>query len=296
MAGPACDDQALAKARRAFARQMLASAGIDSDPPLEQAFATVARERYLGPPPWRMTAGGGFRLVSSHDPIRLYEDELVVLAPERGINNGSPSLHARWLHQAAVRPGDRVAHIGAGTGYYTALLAELVGREGHVLAVELGSVLAGLARDNLAHLPQVTVIEGDGADWPKAGVDLVYVNFLIPRPADAWINHLNPDGRLILPLGVTAGRCGWRGQGAYGAALMIRRRPKGFAAIWLGSVSFVAGEGVLARPPEGSDALRAALRKGGEQRIRSLVWGQPASPERCWLVGNGWALSRDEPD
>lgn len=296
MAGTTCDDRALAKARQAYARQMLAIAGIDSDPPLEQAFATVARERYLGPPPWRMTAGRGYRLVPAHDPIRLYEDELVALAPERGINNGSPSLHARWLHQAAVRPGDRVAHIGAGSGYYTALLAELVGREGHVLAVEFSAGLAALSRDNLAHLAQVTVIEGDGADWPKAGVDLVYVNFLVPRPADAWIEHLNPDGRLILPLGAAADRYGWCGQGARGAALLIRRRPKGFAATWLGAVSFVAGEGLLTRSPDGSDALRAALRKGGEQRIRSLVWGQPASPERCWLVGTGWALSRDEPD
>ena len=80
-------------------------------------------------------------------------------APERGVNNGSPSLHAGWLHALSLRDGERVAHVGAGTGYYTAILAELVGRKGRVLAIEFDPALTEAARANLADRPNVTVIE-----------------------------------------------------------------------------------------------------------------------------------------
>jgi protein-L-isoaspartate(D-aspartate) O-methyltransferase len=76
----------------------------------------------------------------------VYQDMLFALASQRGVNNGSPSLHARCLHALSLREGERVAHIGAGTGYYTALIAHLVGAEGHVLAVEFDPALADLAR------------------------------------------------------------------------------------------------------------------------------------------------------
>ena len=118
------DDRELATVRRAYARQMLALAGIRDAPRLEQAFATVAREAFLGPPPWRIVAQfGGYHVLPSAEPVLAYQDVRFALAPECGVNNGQPSLHARWLHHAGPRDGDRVAHIGAGTGYYTALLS-----------------------------------------------------------------------------------------------------------------------------------------------------------------------------
>jgi protein-L-isoaspartate(D-aspartate) O-methyltransferase len=48
------DEAALAIVRRAYARQMLAVAGVE-DAALEAAFATVRRERFIGPPPWQIT-------------------------------------------------------------------------------------------------------------------------------------------------------------------------------------------------------------------------------------------------
>jgi protein-L-isoaspartate(D-aspartate) O-methyltransferase len=41
-------------------------------------------------------------------------------------------------------------------------MAEVVGREGHVTAIEVDSELASRARDNLNDFPNVEVIEGDG--------------------------------------------------------------------------------------------------------------------------------------
>ncbi|WP_390887876.1 hypothetical protein [Comamonas antarctica] len=51
-------------------------------------------------------------------------------------------LHARWLHALQPRAGEVVAHIGAGKGYYTSILSQLVGPRGKVLAVECDAKLA----------------------------------------------------------------------------------------------------------------------------------------------------------
>ena len=42
------------------------------------------------------------------------------IVPERGLNNGMPSYHAPLIASAAIRSGEYVVHVGAGTGYYTA--------------------------------------------------------------------------------------------------------------------------------------------------------------------------------
>ena len=45
----------------------------------------------------------------------------------RGINNGQPSLHGKSIAALELKEGEMVVQIGAGAGYYTAILAELVG-------------------------------------------------------------------------------------------------------------------------------------------------------------------------
>lgn len=287
----------LAVIRRAYARQMLAAAGIPENARLEEAFAAVPRERFLGDPPWRMSRGPrGYDDVSSRDPAVLYQDTLFALASERGVNNGSPSLHARCLHELALQPGERVAHIGAGTGYYTALIAHLVGPDGHVVAVEFDPVLAERARANLADRPNVTVIGGDGAEWPHEPVDGVYVNFSVTRPAEAWVEHLKPGGRLIFPLGVPRPKPSpWGGTHAlHGAGLCVTRQEGGFSVRWLGPAFFVCAEGELSQPGPEQEALRASFERGGIEFVRSLVWRDHAPPGRCWFTGSGWALSYDE--
>ncbi|HEV7258354.1 MAG TPA: methyltransferase domain-containing protein [Bosea sp. (in: a-proteobacteria)] len=293
------DETRLAIVRRAFARQMLAIAGVEGDIRLENAFAAVSRERFVGPPPWTMSRGGaGYRGLASTDPTILYQDILVALSPERGVNNGSPSLHAYWLHAARLREGESVAHIGCGTGYYTALIAELVGEGGQVLAVEFDAALASPAAENLADRPQVEVVCGDGAARPLEPVDCIYVNFSVERPAAAWLARLKPGGRLIFPLGVpNARRSGPRdGRHAlHGLGLMVERVEAGFAARSLGGAFFVCAEGELAAGKDERAALMAAFEGGGSEFIRSLRWREPPSPGRSWFIGSGWSLSYDEP-
>ncbi|MBD8909607.1 protein-L-isoaspartate O-methyltransferase family protein [Methylorubrum zatmanii] len=293
------DDRGLATVRRAYAVQMLALAGIGDDPALEDAFATVPREAFLGPPPWQIARPGGYVPLPKADPALAYQDVLFALAPGRGVNNGSPSLHALWLHRAGCAPGSRVVHLGAGTGYYTALIAHLVGATGQVTAVECDGSLADRARANLSHLPNVTVIEGDGARWPQDEADCIYVNFSVERPAPAWLDRLGIGGRLVFPLGIPAPQRGSGGRHAlHGAGLCVRRQGEGaFSVRWLGGAIFVCAEGGTG-DLIGSDAEREALKnafeRGGIEFVRSLRWRQRPDPTRSWFTGSGWSLSYDE--
>lgn len=288
------NEKHLAIIRRAYARQMLALVGVDN-PVLEEAFAAIPRERFIGPPPWHLSRGGVGALVSG-DPSIVYQDVLIALAPERGVNNGSPSLHALWLDRLAPRPGDRIVHIGAGTGYYTAILARLVGPDGRVTAVEVDPNLAEQARANLGDCANVEVVEGDGAQWPRDEADCVYVNFAVVRPAEAWLTRLAPGGRLIFPLGVPSparGRLQVR-HSLHGAGFLVERRRDGFAVSWLGGAYFVCAEGPLAGTPDEQRALLAAFDKDSAEFVRSLWLGSQPPSQRDWLSGEGWGLSYDE--
>src|SRR5438874_4505224 len=129
-------DSELLIVRRAYAKQVMAAAGV-ADRRLEGAFAAVPRETFLGRGPWQIVRWGrGYVTTPSRNPVYLYDDVVVGILPERNLNNGQPSLHAALIASAAPRPGEHAVHIGTGTGYYTAILHRLVGRTGQVTAIE----------------------------------------------------------------------------------------------------------------------------------------------------------------
>jgi protein-L-isoaspartate(D-aspartate) O-methyltransferase len=96
--------------------------------------------------------------------------------PDRRLNNGQPSLHAHLMHQASPAAGEHVVHVGTGTGYYTALLAHLVGPSGRVTGIEYDPDLAVRARANLAACKNVEIVEGDGTQVTFDAADVIYVN------------------------------------------------------------------------------------------------------------------------
>ncbi|MGH7114850.1 MAG: protein-L-isoaspartate O-methyltransferase family protein, partial [Stellaceae bacterium] len=98
----------------------------------------------------------------SADPVYLYINSVIGILPERNLNNGEPSLHAALIASAAPREGEHVVHVGAGVGYYTAILAELVGPSGKVTVIELDQTLAIQCRTNLSGNTNVRVVAGDG--------------------------------------------------------------------------------------------------------------------------------------
>src|ERR1700730_2352079 len=110
------------------------------------------------------------------DPVYLYTDDVIGILPERNLNNGQPSLHAALIAAAAPQPAEHVVHVGAGVGYYTAILAELVGATGRVTAIEFDGELVARATANFAQTPHVRVVHGDGTRIVFEPVDVVYVN------------------------------------------------------------------------------------------------------------------------
>jgi protein-L-isoaspartate(D-aspartate) O-methyltransferase len=284
----------IARVRRRFAEAMAARAGID-DPRVIDAFAAAPREAFLPPPPWTILDGA--RRITS-DPADLYADVLVALDPGRGVNNGSPSLHAAWIADLDVRPGARVAHLGAGGGHYSAILAHLAGPRGHVEAVEIDPALAARAAHACAGLgpdfAPVDVVVADATTRPAAEVDRLYVNFGVAAPARRWLERLAPDGRLILPLCVPVDGGGrWRSGEGWG--LLVERRPEGYAARALDGCGFVWAEGVETASPAAIARLEAAFRRGGIERVRSLTLAAVSDPAGSWYVGDDWALGLEPP-
>ena len=83
----------LDEARTLYARMMAAASG-SSDPRLERIFELVPREAFLPPGPWHIMVEHRLVETPSADPALLYQNALVVLDRQKGINNGEPFLHA----------------------------------------------------------------------------------------------------------------------------------------------------------------------------------------------------------
>ena len=228
-----------------------------------------------------MHADGGYREID--DPAWLYDDTVIALKADAGINNGQPSLHARCLGALAVRPGDRVLHVGCGTGYYSAILAELAGAEGWVAAYDIESDLVAAARRNLAGWPTVVVDCRSATEPPLPRVDAIYVCAGATRPLRLWLDALRPGGRLVFPL---TARDRW------GAALRVERVPDGYAARFVMRCGYYPCAG--ARDDDEAARLVDAFVAPRLPDLRSLRLDTEPDAS-CWFAGKGWWLSTDPP-
>jgi protein-L-isoaspartate(D-aspartate) O-methyltransferase len=275
--------------RRAYAMQVMAAAGVE-DARVETAFAAVPREHFLGPGPWPILRRRGpaprYATTPSADPVYLYINNVIGILPERNLNNGEPSLHAALIAAAAPQAGEHVVHVGAGVGYYTAILAELAGASGRVTAIELDPGLAARAAANFRQAPNVRVVEGDGTRIGFDPADLIYVNAGATRPADPWLDRLNEGGRLILPL-TAQGFPG--GDARRGAVFRIARRGADFLARRISAVAIFPCAG--GRGEASERALAEALDKGGAEHVARLYRRDDLPAEQCWLRAPGWCLA-----
>ncbi|MEK1886715.1 MAG: rRNA adenine N-6-methyltransferase family protein [Phyllobacterium sp.] len=286
------DAEDLKRIRRAFANKVLASVGVD-DPRIERAFAEVPRENFLGPGPWPISRFGmGFGLSPDDDPVHLYTDDLVGIAPERHINNGEPSLHAHLLWHANISEGEHIVHIGTGTGYYTAIMARLAGPSGHVLGIELEEDLAVRAGHYLAEYTNVEIVHGDGTKVSFSPVDVIYVNAGATRPADIWLDRLKDGGRLLLPLTTDDGfTLIGRGARPRGAVFLIKRLGDDYSAQAVSGVAIYPCAGM--RDAKSEKALAIAFATGGLKHVTRLYRSGDIPSARCWLKGDGWCLAYD---
>jgi protein-L-isoaspartate(D-aspartate) O-methyltransferase len=279
-------ESALEIIRRAYAKRVLAAAGV-CDRRVETAFAAVKREDFLGPGPWPILRWGrGYEKSPSRDLVYLYDDVLVGIIPERNLNNGQPWLHALLVASAAPRSGEHAVHIGAGVGYYTAILSHLVGRRGRVTAIEFDAGLAERLAANFARPSNVRVVQGDGARVAFDAADVIYVNAGATRPADIWLDRLAEGGRLILPL--TAGDFP-NADVRHGAVFRITRQGCSFLAKRISGVAIFPCEGM--RDAESEAALVAAFAKDRVGEVTRLYRRNDVPEEDCWVRGQGWCLA-----
>ncbi|PYS82783.1 MAG: protein-L-isoaspartate O-methyltransferase [Acidobacteria bacterium] len=291
----------LEDARRFYAEEVRAVANLQNEA-LADAFARVRREDYLGPGPWQIAtpdswqdrtqgspAGEGYRTTPDADPRHLYHNVLVAIDAARRLNNGQPASLATWLDALELRRGERVVHVGCGVGYYTAIIAETVGPEGHVTGVELDPELAARARANLAHLRHVEVIEADGGEYDAGAADAVFVNAGATHPRAVWLERLNEGGRLILPLTIAKSQ----DEGGGGFMLKLMREGDAYEARFISPVSIFPCVG--SRDEELNRRLREAMMRGNFASVRSLRRDAHEPAADCWFHGEGFCLSQLQP-
>lgn len=299
-------------AQRAWYAQDLAlRAPIRRNPAVTEAFAAVPRERFLGPGPWRLLPDMHPELpfmTPDSDPAWVYHDVLVTIDAARGLNNGMPSFWAKNFDQLELKRGQRVLQVGAGTGYYSAVLAEIVGPGGHVTAVEFDAMLADRARDNLAPWKNVDVVNGDGRSHDAGEIDMIVVFAGATHPAPLWLDRLKPGGQLLMPLTSTR----WFGflllatrPEAHDASLIVlpeARNADRFDARSIGGVGIFPCAGgrdqdAAVRLDHAIDQLLREAPRGRtlpEIPIEALHRGDPPdnAMDRVWYAGPGFWLER----
>ncbi|MDQ3817511.1 MAG: methyltransferase domain-containing protein [Acidobacteriota bacterium] len=282
-----------------YAEEIRAVANIQSEA-LVSAFARVRREHFLGPGPWQIPnpdswqaiaptatikGGGSYRTTPDDDPRHLYHNILVAIDAERKLNNGQPGSLAMWIDALEIQEGERVLHVGCGVGYYTAIIAEVVGANGHVIGVEIDEDLAERARRNLSYLDWVEVVQASGAEFDAGPCDAIFINAGATHPQRQWVDNLKPEGRLMVPL--TTARDSTSGGGGF--MLRVKREGHGYSARFISPVAIFPCIG--ARDETLNQRLRESMTRGTWGAVQSLRRDQHEATDTCWLHAEEFCLS-----
>jgi protein-L-isoaspartate(D-aspartate) O-methyltransferase len=138
--------------------------------------------------------------VPTEHRAEAYEDHPIAIGEGQTISQ--PFVVAAMLESLALRPEDVALEVGTGSGYQTAVLAELVR---HVYSIERIATLAERAAAVLERLgySNVTVVQGDGSQGlPEAApFDAIVVSAAAPRVPAPLMDQLRDGGRLVIPVG-----------------------------------------------------------------------------------------------
>jgi protein-L-isoaspartate(D-aspartate) O-methyltransferase len=179
--------------RRALVDKLVRE-GVVRGAPIEAAFRAVPRHLFLPGVPLAKVYG------DTSIATKTVGDQMIS-------SSSQPSMMAIMLEQLQLQPGHHVLEIGAGTGYNAALIAHVVGDRGKVVTIDIDDDIADAARAHLsaAGYTQAIVLCGDGGNGYAA--EAPYDRIIVTVGADdippAWRDQLRPDGRLVVPLGLT---------------------------------------------------------------------------------------------
>ena len=210
LSSPALTDLSPDLRRDQMVEEQIIERGI-GDPAVIQAMQRVARHRFV--------PVESLPLAYADSPLAIGYGQTV----------SQPYIVAFMTEALELEPGDHVLEIGTGSGYQTAILAEIVAQ---VFTIEIVPPLAEQAATTLAELGYTNVHTrvGDGFHgWPEeAPFQAIIVTAAPLDIPHALLGQLAIAGRLLLPVG-----------GAKQRLVLYRRTADGFTRTDLGRVRFV---------------------------------------------------------
>jgi protein-L-isoaspartate(D-aspartate) O-methyltransferase len=262
-------------------------------PALIDALRTVPRERFLRPGPWLVCDAADIRTARKTpdaDPSHVYHNCSIAIDAHRQLFNGAPGVVAASIDALRLRRGARVLHVGAGLGYYTAVIAQIVGEAGRVLAMEVDPVLATEASANLASIPWAEVRAGDAAAAFDEQFDAILVSAGVTHPLRTWLDALVIGGRIVFPLTVSMPVMG----GSLGKGVTIaltKESDEQFAARVMGMTAIYSA--VALRDDALNSQLGEAMMRQHLPPLARLRLDVHARGASCWLHSDRLCLSAD---
>ena len=169
--------------REAMVERQLRRRGI-TEPDILDAFRAVPREAFI----------------SDEHAHLAYGDHPLPIEAKQTISQ--PYIVALMIQAAAIKPGDRVLEVGAGSGYAAAIISRIAEK---VIAIERQHELVEIARERMRRLGfgNVEIVEGDGTKgWrDEAPYDAILAAASGSHVPRALIEQLAPNGRIVMPIG-----------------------------------------------------------------------------------------------
>lgn len=264
--------------RQFYAEEVGLAAPLGSKAVVE-AFRRVPREEFLGPGPWQIAIpdtamGSSYRLTEDAEARHVYHNVSVALDPKRQLFNGQPGTVGRFIDELEIQPGDRVFHLGCGPGYYTAIMAEVAGTSGQVIASEVDPELSARAAANLSRYLNVRVIPGDGTELDPGVSDAMLINAGVTLPLVRWLDRLAEGGRMVVPVTVPVGPALGKG-----VVLKITREGGHFATRMISLI--VIYSCTTAQDPQLAAAVGKSLGSGALMRVTSVRRDPHAADDAC---------------